>query len=149
MKIPLEYVDGRIFVKTTVSVAGAHIGLFPIYFVIDTGSPETFISEGEAIKVNLPLGKFSFEKHTSMGGSKYELNILRKSTTFYFKSEEGKSVKITLPLIKVSKGTKKGQIDRQIAFNFPSIIGTDFLEKNGFVLYCNLKENKCYLEILQ
>lgn len=147
MKIPLTYADGRIFINAVITCISAHIGYTPIYFIIDTGSPISFISEEEAKRANFPLNKFTFETHTRMAGGKHELKILKKPVSLYLKNEKGNSSILKLSSLKISQSTSKAVKEKEVASQFPSIIGTDFLEENNLILYCDLKNNNCYLEL--
>lgn len=147
MKIPLTYANNRLILNTTIYCSGAHKGFISIAFIIDTGNPETFISEGDALRSNFPLNKFSDHKSIKMGGSTYQLKILNRQASMYVKNEEGKSNKITLPYLKIVKCSKTIGKAKNESLNFPSLIGMDFLEERGFILYCDLKNNNCYLEL--
>lgn len=148
MKIPLTYANNRLILNTTLLCSGTHKGLITIPFIIDTGNPETFISEGDAIlRANLPLKKFSNYKTIKMGGSTYQLLKLNKKVSMFVKDDNNKSIKIELPNITVAKCMKTTGKAKNASLNFPSLLGVDFLEKRGFILYCDLKNNDCYLEL--
>lgn len=145
MKIPLKIIEGLIFVNAVLITPKYHIGLGQVEFLVDTGSSETFISEGTAVKLNIPISKLPFEKHVKMAGSTLEL-LKMSDITLFFKNDENKSEKIELPFIHVMQATKKDIQSRTAAQSYPSILGTDFLTKNKFSLIFTPHKNIAYLE---
>ena len=97
MKIPLTIRNDKL-IGTDVTVRGPHI-FGSIEVVIDTGSPETVIGEGDALKLNIPIDRLTFEKFSyGIGGSpiaKYEM----RGITMYFRTDEGKVQIINFPKI--------------------------------------------------
>lgn len=147
MKIPLIYANSRLILNATLYCSGTHGGLVFIPFVLDTGNPKTFISEGDAMRASLPINKSSNYETIKMGGSTYQLTILKRPSSMFVKDINGKSNKIILSNLKIARCTKTSGKDKEASFNFPSLIGMDFLEKNNFILHCDLKNNDCYLEL--
>ena len=145
MKIPLKIIDGRILVNSTIIASHYHIGLGQVEFLVDTGSNETFISEGTALRLNIPIGKLPFEKHIKLGGSTLKL-LKMTNVIFYFKNNENKLEKLNLPIIYVMQATKKDGQSRIAAQSYPSIIGTDFLTRNKFSLVFTPHKNIAYFE---
>lgn len=144
MKLPLQIVAGRI--QISASISSAKYRMFGrISFYVDTGSNETFISQSDALRLHVPVDSLPFLKHTLMGGSKYELKRM-KEIDLYFKTEEEKLEKITLPEFSVMKGTRKNEEGVQEANSVPSLMGTDFLMLNNLVLYFNPSKEIAYLE---
>ena len=145
MRIPLRIVTGSVNLNVIIYSQYYHIGLAQISFVVDTGSNETFISEGDALRFNIPINKLPFEKHVSMAGSKFEL-LKAKSLILYIKKDDNKTEKISLDHFYVARGTKKDEKNRNLALAFPSIMGLDFLENNKFSLVVTPHKNLAYLE---
>ncbi len=145
MRIPLRIVTGGVYLSAILSSPTYHIGLAQINFVVDTGSNETFISEGDALRFNIPINRLPFEKHILMAGSTFEL-LKARSLILYIKKDDNKTEKISLDPFYIARGTKKDEKSRNLALAFPSILGLDFLEKNKFSLVVTPHKNLAYLE---
>lgn len=145
MKIPLKIIDGKIFVNSIITALRYRIGISQVEFIVDTGSNETFISEGTALKLNVPINKLSFEKHVRMASSTLQL-FKMSNVTLFLKNDENKSEKINLPFIYVMQGTKKDVQSKMAAQSYPSILGTDFILNNKFTLIFTPHKNIAYLK---
>lgn len=145
MKIPLRITDIGIELPSVISSPQYRLGFVRTSFIVDTGSPQTFISEGDALRLNLPLNKLKFREHMRMAGSVFEVLEMR-NVGLYVKTDEERSEKIELPYIGVARGTKKDSKSIQIAQSFPNILGIDFLKQNKLALYFNPSKNIAYLE---
>jgi hypothetical protein len=144
MKISLQFINGAIVLAGVVSSATYRIGFRKIYFVVDTGSPKTFISEKDALAFQLALSALRFKEHIRLGGSKYEI-LSGKEVKLYFKTDDGKPVSFGFDLA-VARTTKKSQEGIHESRSCPSIIGTDFLIKNDLGLYFYPSKSIYYLE---
>ena len=142
MKIPLKFVDGRLVVNAIIFSPHYHFGASPIIFIVDTGSDATFISESDALTLQISLNALTLIEVFQMAGAKYKL-LQGKEGSLYFKTEENKSLRIEIQTIPLAKSTSKKE---QHDSGFPSILGTDFLIKNNISLYFNPKKNLMYLE---
>ena len=131
--------------NATMTSSCYHFGLAKISFIVDTGSPETVISETDALRLNLPLNSLPFVKHIRLGGSVYELKKVRDIKLF-FKDEENKIQTIIFDDLLVSVSTKEDTISKQIAQALPSIMGLNFLSRNRFKLCCIPHKNIAYFE---
>lgn len=67
MKIPLLYSNGRIVANTLFSSQKYRLTYRTILFVVDTGSSETFLGYGDALRLGLPINQMGFVKHIIMG----------------------------------------------------------------------------------
>jgi hypothetical protein len=143
MKIPLQYVAYRICLP--VSFSTAHVGLKQVVFIIDTGSNNTFISQGDAMRLNIPIGNTSFQEHVNMAGSTYELRKMR-DVILRFKNDQGKLETIKFNEFNIALSTQKDQKNIDIANAFPSIIGNDFLTTHKFSLHFTPHKNEAYFE---
>lgn len=128
MRLPLEFIRGSIFLQGIISSSDYRIGLSRISFIVDTGSPTTFISEKDALALQIPFRALRFKEHMKLGGAKYEL-LSGKKVKLYFKTDEPKSISFDFNLT-IAKTTKTTQEGIQEARSCPSIIGTDFLIQN-------------------
>ncbi len=143
LKIPL-YITEENFIAATVTILAPHVyGI--IEFILDTGSQETFISEGDSLRLSIPF-KGSPDKYSyGIGGSPialYEISNLRMN----FKTEENKPFTISFPKIHVSKRTSQDERTRNIALSAPSILGNDFLINNKLSFYVNFLKKCAYFE---
>lgn len=144
MKIPLQIVAGRISVSAVIRSAKYRI-YGRINFYVDTGSNETFISQSDASRLQAPVNTLPSLRHAKIGGSTYELKGM-KEADLYFRTEENKAEKISLPEFSVMVGTKKTAEGIEEANSIPSLMGIDFLLINKLALYFNPSINVAYLE---
>ncbi|MFH1209679.1 MAG: hypothetical protein V1663_02730 [archaeon] len=137
IRIPLMFVDNQVRVNALLYAPNYRVTYKPISFIIDTGSPKSFLSEGEALRINFPLNSLTIsEPIIRMGGSKYHL-FTTKPISLLFKTDDKKLHKINLEKFSVSKASKKTDEAKRESHNFPSIIGTDFFIINNLVLHFN------------
>lgn len=146
MRIPLQIVNGLLRVTVIMKALKYRIGQARMWAVVDTGSPVTFMSEGDAKKnTNIPIGRFEYKKNITLGGATFKLFEM-VDVTIGFMNDEGQLEKIKVPSFFVGKSTqttKKGILE---SLNTPSIIGTDFLKDYKLALYFNPYKNVAYLE---
>lgn len=143
MRLPLQIVAGRIQISAI--IRSAKYRMFgTISFYVDTGSNETFISQGDALRLHVPVNSLPSLRHAKIGGSTYELKRI-KEIELRFKTEEELET-ITLPEFSVLVGTKKNNEGLQEANSVPSLMGTDFLTINKLALYFNPSKGIAYLE---
>ena len=144
MKLPLQIVAGKI--QISASIRSAKYRMFgSISFYVDTGSNETFISQSDALRLQVPVNSLPQLRHAKIGGSTYELRRI-KEIELRFKTEEEKLETITLPEFSVLVGTRKNEEGLQEANSIPSLMGTDFLAVNKLALYFNPSKGIAYLE---
>lgn len=144
MKIPLTFSKGYI-VATALLRAKRYRVFGSVDILIDTGSPESFISEGNAMKNNIPITKLEFAKHQKIGGCSFSF-LKMYDVTLHFHTEEEKSEKLTFPMIYVAISVKRDRETLEYSLSMPTLLGTDFLLKEKLSFYCNLSKNVAYLE---
>jgi hypothetical protein len=139
MKIPLAVSQiGRI--TTVISIQAPRCFGF-VSFVIDTGSPYTFLSERDAEKLKIPIRELETDKRLiGLGGKPFELMFFRQGK-FNFRTEEGIIHSISWP-IRLRNYAEQQKYREEL----PSILGTDFIKDNKFVLYYNPSGNIAYFE---
>jgi len=139
MKIPLAVSQiGRI--TTVISIQAPRCFGF-VSFVIDTGSPYTFLSERDAEKLKIPLKELETDKKLiGLGGKPFELLFFRHGK-FNFRTEEG-----TIHSICWSIRLRNYAEQQKYREELPSILGTDFIKDNKFVLYYNPSRSIAYFE---
>ncbi len=116
--------------------------------VIDTGSPKTIISAGDAIKLNIPFTNLeSTIPLTGLGKGRTPMLIMNKFM-FSIRDSDGNPNNFEKPFLvaDVPKLRKEGQEKLNNATRIPTLIGMDFLEFNGFDLFVSVNKNIAYLE---
>ncbi len=119
--------------------------------VIDTGSPKTILSAGDAIRLNIPFTNFeSAAPLTGLGKGKTPVLLINKFT-FSLRDSEGKPNNFVMPVLvaDVPRLRKEGQEKLNNATRIPTLIGMDFLALNEFDLFISLNKNVAYLETQQ
>lgn len=144
MKIPLQFINGTLILPALIRSPSYRIGFKKLSFIIDTGSPKTFISEKDALIFQIPFNALKFKEHIKLGGSKYEL-LSGKNVKLCFKTEEEKLIdfNFSLTVSRTTKSTKEGILESR---SCPSIIGTDFLAQNDLSLYFQPSKGVYYIE---
>ena len=140
MRIPLDLSQqkDRVSVIATVLVAGHFI---PIKFVVDTGSPVTFIDEFDAKKFRIFTKNLKLDNHLLMAGTKIALYKIGKAV-IYFKDESSNLQKMEFDELKVSQSawSRAGT-----TYTGTSILGMDFLNENELHLFVDSKNNIAYI----
>src|SRR3989344_1936628 len=116
--------------------------------VIDTGSPKTIISAGDAIKLNIPFTNLqSTAPLTGLGKGRTPM-LLMNNFMFSIRNTDGKPTSLTVPLLvaDVPRIRNEGQEKLNNATRIPTLIGMDFLELNGFDLFVSVNKDLAYLE---
>ncbi|MCX6819618.1 MAG: retropepsin-like aspartic protease [Candidatus Aenigmarchaeota archaeon] len=145
MKIPLEVTElpkGTPRIILNVSILFTRIGLKPMRFVIDTGSPKTFIGATDAIKLNLQPYSDVID---TVGYGMKEMKLRRvRIDKFYLKTDEPKLV----PGVNISslKMADPVMINEMQCMGMPNLIGLDFIKDNGFDLHFISSKNEAYLD---
>jgi len=144
MKIPLQYINGTIFLSALLRAQSYRVLFKGFAFVVDTGSPKTFISEKEALQFQIPTRALSFKEYIRLGGSKFEI-LTGKKGELYFKTDDGRSKKydFSVVVVKTTRTTREGI---QESRSCPSILGTDFLTQHNLGLVFRPAQGVYYLE---
>ena len=145
IKIPLKFINNQIILPAIVSFPNYRVRYKPVQFIIDTGSSRSFLSEGDALRLQIPINRLSEDETIMrMGGSKYYL-VKTKEFEMLLKDENNSGKTINLPSFAISRGTKKTQEAILESQNFPSIIGTDFFVLNNLKLHFSPNSKEIYL----
>lgn len=141
MKIPLDFnkEGNRISVIVNVTFSN-HI--IPVVFIVDTGSPETFIDEFVASKFRIVTKNLKFSNTMLMGGTKVDFFSLGK-VIINFRDENKNLMRVGFNNLKVSQTswTKPGTI-----YSSTSLLGMNFLLENKLSLFVNPDKREGYLE---
>jgi hypothetical protein len=141
LKIPLDFnkEGNRISVIVNVTFSN-HV--IPVVFIVDTGSPETFIDEFVACKFRIMTKNLEFSNSMLMGGTKVELFNLGK-VIINFRDENKNLIRVGFNNLKVSQTswTKQGTI-----YSSTSILGMNFILENKLSLFVNPDKKEGYFE---
>lgn len=141
-KIPLLIEENRI--KIVFSVIGPRIRQpNTVSAIVDTGSTNTFLSEMDTLRLNIPYGEELDVIH-GIGGGAIKLFKYR-TVKIHLKTSESSIVTIEHPL-KLSKFIRSSGEQRAISLGMPSIVGIDFLKENHLSLHIDFHSNEAYLE---
>jgi len=145
MKIPLKVEESAGGLKPFAyfSIKAPHtFGKIKAFF--DTGSPDTIISESEALRLKIPFADKQAKTSYGVGGdpiSLYEAKI----SSFSFIDDKEELETIESPLVYISRCMKK-EDRRMITAGMPNILGVDFLLKNQFKLFFDPYNKVAFIE---
>ena len=146
MKFPLKLIDDQIVANIILSSNKYRIGLKLVNFIVDTGSPKSFLSEGDALRLQIPIDSLREPTPIRMGGGRYQV-FKTKSFSFFFKKDDNETHKIEMPNFFVAKTAKKSDQAIFESQNFPSILGVDFFMMNSLSLHFDPNSNIMYIEL--
>lgn len=146
LRIPLRIEEGRVILTAVVECPSLRIHKSLIEFVVDTGSPVSFLSERDVKRFHVPLG-FGFEGEIDFGGSRFKQVSLPKITMYLLPELREKDEPLTLSVsLSALKTTKTSPVKVQIAQTLPSILGLNFLREQKLSLHVILTEELVYLQ---
>ena len=116
---------------------------FPVEFIVDTGSPHTFIDENITSNVRIFALNLAFDSQILIGGTKIGLYKLG-DTDLFFADENNQRSTIPFNSMKVSQNARPGS---KSVYTATSILGTDFLLETEGSLLVNPSKNIAYIEI--
>lgn len=147
-RIPLQIVDQRLILKAVVECPRLRVRRQIMDFIIDTGSPDSFLSQKDVVKLQIPMKDRPVKGDVNFGGSTYKQVNLPAFTIYLLKEDKGSKdyVKFNVPLtaLKTSKTSEK---KKQVAYALPSILGIDFLKSQKVSLHVILTEDMAYLQL--
>jgi len=144
-RIPLRISDDRLILTVIAECPKLRIPKSLVEFVVDTGSPNSFISHSDVKNMQIPVMGKKVEGEIDFGGSRFKYFSPPKFNIYVLKGE-GKDYtkfKVSLQALKTTKTSKK---KIEIAHNLPSIIGINFLREQKFSLHVILTEELAYLQ---
>ncbi len=121
------------------------VGLSVVAFVVDTGCDISFISYGDACKLNIPLNGLPEKGETHIGNTTFVMSEL-PVFGLTLESEAGEPVRIDVDHFHVAKTRKKSIADVELAKAIPSILGLDFMRRNRLALHVEPANNLAYFE---
>ena|GEM_PF-3207385 len=112
-------------------------------FVVDTGSPVTFVDEFVSSKVRIYTKNLTFDHDALLGGTKVGMYNAGK-VALNFKNENGTVTSISLNNMKVSKSQWSR---KEAVYSSTSIMGLDFFLENKLSLYVSPDKRLAYIEM--
>ncbi|MBW2976639.1 retroviral-like aspartic protease family protein [Candidatus Woesearchaeota archaeon] len=125
-RIPLQVVEGRITLKAVIENPKLRISHHIVDFVIDTGSQDSFLSQKDVIKLQIPVSGKPTKGEVDFGGSRFK-QVELPPFNVHLLNENQKAIMLKFSLTAL-KTTKSSEKKIQIAETLPSILGTDFLK---------------------
>jgi len=113
--------------------------------LVDTGSPFTVLSTKDIMTSRLSIKTMQRGETVSLAGFRF-FDFPIKEPTLYFRDQDGKLLKIDLPLIGALIPTKIDKTTLDEVKHIPTILGTDFLEEQRFTLSFNPSGRIAFLE---
>ena len=147
-RIPLQIVEGRLVLTAVIECEGLRIRKQVMDFIIDTGSPDSYLSQKDVTKLQIPVSGKPSKGEIDFGGSRFKQIDIPKVTLYLLK--EGKEnrdyVKLEVSLLALS--TTKASLKKiQMAESLPSILGINFLKEQKVSLHVILTEELAYLQL--
>ncbi len=145
-RVQLQIIEGRLVLTSVIECSSLRIPRQIMDFVIDTGSPDSYLSDKDVRRLQVPIKERSFKCEVDFGGSRYKQISLPKITMYLLKEDKGKGyhrLDVSLSALKTTKLSEKKIVMAQA---LPSILGLDFLKEQKISLHVVLKEKLAYLE---
>lgn len=143
-RIPLQITQTGIIATAIVSCKQLRITPQLMKFVIDTGSPYSFISGKDVRVLQIPVKGKTTKEELDFGGSRFKKVQVPKFDMFLLKeTNDSMALKVNLSALHTTKQAKK---KIKTALMLPSILGMDFLLEQKFSLHVILTENLAYLQ---
>lgn len=145
-RIPLKIVDYQVILSAFLHSPKLRITHRYIEFVIDTGSPYSFLNETEIHRLQIPIKDRISREEINIGGSHYQSIGLPKITMYLLTEDHPNKHVSFLTSLQVLKTTRQSTEKIQTAQALPSILGMDFLFEQKISLHVIPTENLAYLQ---
>lgn len=147
-RVPLQIVEGRLILTAVIACSSLRIKHQLMEFVVDTGSLDSYFSQKDVIRLQIPVTGKTSEGIVEFGGSRYAQVSLPRIKMVLLSDDKDKNDSLILEAhIKALKTTKTSEKKREIATTLPSILGMDFLRKHKLSLHVILTEEMAFLQI--
>lgn len=144
-RIPLQIIENRLILTAVIECEHLRIRHKLIAFVIDTGSADSFLSDNDVTRFQIPIAGKPSKGEIDVGGSRFQQVILPKFKMHLLNGDkEEKLLNATLSALKTTKVSEKKVM---VAQTLPSILGLDFLMEQKLSLHLIPTENLAYLEL--
>lgn len=142
MRLPLVFDKDRTRLTVVATVNFSGRVPIPVSFIVDTGSPFTFVDEFNSAKVRIFTKNLTFDRDALMGGTKVAMykagNVVIK-----FRDEANGLFEIKFNEMKVAQTE---WTRREAIYSGASILGLDFFLENKLSLHVNPAKNIAYIE---
>lgn len=145
-RIPLQVIEGRLVLTAVIECKSLRVQRQLMDFVIDTGSPSSYLSDKDARRLQIPIRNKISEEEVDFGGSRFKQVSLPKVTIYLLKEGTDKGYSEFQVSLSALKTTKTSMKKIQVAQTLPSILGIDFLKEQKLSLHVILTEDLAYLE---
>jgi len=152
MRIPLSLIKKRngelseLWVTAACRTEGCRCGIMAIDFVLDTGSSTSFVSYKDALNFNIPLNSLKSADHYYIAGGTYSFRKFPKLMVLAFKDDKDELVRLKMDPFYAVKPTKAKENAKEDAERLPSVLGLDFLVKNGLAFHFDSVKGTAYFE---
>lgn len=141
MKIPLDFDKEEMRVTVIASVKLKGHPALPAPFVVDTGSPVTFIDEFYSSKVRVLTKNLTYDHDALMGGTRIGMYKAEIDDLSFLNDKEDLFRINCKMFVSKTEWTRKGK-----TYTPTSIMGIDLLYENGFRLVLDLAKNQAFME---
>jgi hypothetical protein len=120
MKIPLSFSANKDRITVEATIIYANRAVFPVLFIVDTGSMDTFVDKGIVSRARISVPSELY-RSVRMGGTTISLSKLGK-VTMVFENDVHERTRLDFDEMKVADNAKQTSI-----YSGVSILGMDFL----------------------
>ncbi len=146
-RIPLQVIEGRLILTSVIECKSLRIHRQLMDFIVDTGSADSYFSQKDVVRLQIPIKDKPIVGEVDFGGSRFNRVDLPKFKLYLLKEDKEKKDYFEIDLgLSALKTTKTSLKNIQIAQQLPSILGMDFLKKQKFSLHVILTEGLAYLQ---
>ena len=146
-RIPLQISAGRLILTCVIKCESLRIYQPKLMnFVIDTGSPDSYLSGKDVKVLQIPLKNRSSSGDVDFGGSRFKQVSIPKIKMYLLKEGKEEDYVELDVVLKALKTTKTSEKNVQVADSLPSILGLDFLKSQKLSLHVLLAEEMAYLQ---
>lgn len=145
-RTPLSIINGRLVLTTVIDCDKLRIRRKIMNFVLDTGSPDSYITYKDVLKLQIPLEGKQSKGITNFGGSKFNTIQLPHFKFHLIKSGNEQILELDNISLYALKPTKTSKEHQLLIEALPSILGLDFLKEQKLSLHVVLSEDLVYLQ---
>src|SRR3989338_5637750 len=87
-RIPLQVVEGRLVLTTVIECPSLRIHRQFMDFVLDTGSPDSYLSDKDVRRLQIPMKDRPAEGEVDFGGSRFKQIALPNITMYLLKENK-------------------------------------------------------------
>ena len=108
MRIPLQVVEGRIILSAVIENPAIRVRHHLLDFVVDTGSQDSFLSQKDVAKLQIPMNGRAVKAEVDFGGSRFKQVELPPFSLHLLKEDKAAvTLNVSLKAIKTTKTSEK------------------------------------------